>query len=337
LLVDAADIDHPVALNLFDGGQAFATLSTGEREQALMARIELTEYVLTGLFGSDMTARQATLFRYLIQLMLSIPGATLETLRQCLEEPKTFQSDIDKLDGVAKDYLSNQFMSRGFNPVRGQVLQRLYAVLQSGVFARMFTAKTCKLDIGQVLDAGRIVLVNTSKQALGDQSKVFGRFVISLVMRAAMERARQHESHRRPSFLLIDEAADYFSEDDKNLDVLLSQGRKYGVGCMLFLQSLEQMPLKLRAVVLSNCANQWAGGVSAKDARALAAGMHCTPEFILAQAKASDATHFAAYARNITPRGVSWRVPFFALERLATMSDAEQAALLERNRRELCA
>ena len=79
-----------------------------------------------------------------------------------------------------------------------------------------------------------------------------------------------------------------------------------------------------------------AGGVSAKDARALAPELRCTPEFILAQAKDGDGTAFAAFARNITPAAVSMRVPFFTMENMAAMSDAKLAELLARNRREVC-
>jgi hypothetical protein len=42
-------------------------------------------------------------------------------------------------------------------------------------------------------------------------------------------------------------------------------------------------------------------------------------------------TQFACHVRNFTDRAVSLTVPYFAIENMAKMSDAEHAQLLERN------
>ena len=48
-----------------------------------------------------------------------------------------------------------------------------------------------------------------------------------------------------------------------------------------------------------------AGGVSSKDARALAEDMHCDPEFIQSMRKKKDRTEFACFVRNFTPHAVA--------------------------------
>ena len=334
LVVDASDVDHPVALNLFDlGGVALSSLAAGEREQQLNATVQLTEYVIGGLFGAEMTARQSTVFRFLIILMLSIPGATIHTLRDCLEDPKAFTAEMDKLPATARQFLTTEFMAKSFAPTRKQILSRLYGVLANPTFERMFAAKTNKLDLGAALDAGRVVVVNTSRAFLQDECKTFGRYIIALAMKAAFDRARMPPELRRTSFLYVDEASDYF---DDNVGQLLVQARKYRLGCIFAHQALEQLGDGLKALMFANTASKLAGGVSAKDARALAPELRCSPEFLLGQTKDADGTAFAAFVRNVTPAAVSMRVPFLTMERQPVMTDAEQARLLTRNRRELC-
>ena len=63
-------------------------------------------------------------------------------------------------------------------------------------------------------------------------------------MQAALERAADPEHLRRPAFVYIDEAADYF---DENIDTLLIQARKYKVGLTFAHQHLDQLILQFHA------------------------------------------------------------------------------------------
>ena len=72
------------------------------------------------------------------------------------------------------------------------------------------------------------------------------------------------EGHRRPAFLYIDEAAEYF---DNNIDNLLNQPRKYKLGMVMAHQYLDQLLGGLCASIASNTSIKFAGGVSDRDAR----------------------------------------------------------------------
>jgi hypothetical protein len=68
-----------------------------------------------------------------------------------------------------------------------------------------------------------------------------------------------------PTFVYVDEAADYF---DRNIGIILSQARKFNVGMVLAHQYLGQLDTKLQDAFAANTAIKFAGGVSNKDARA---------------------------------------------------------------------
>ena len=333
LLVDASDVEYPVALNVFDlGGVRLDSLPPREREQAMAATVQLYEYVIGGLFGAELTSKQSVVFRFLIRLMLSIPGATIHTLRQCLEEPKDFLHHMERQPETSRRFFTREFLDKQFNDTRKQILRRLYGVLQNPAFERMFAASENRVDLGAALNAGRVVLCNTSREFLQDECRVFGRYCIALAMKAAFDRARMPQEQRRTSFLVIDEASDYF---DESVGQLLVQARKYKLGVVLAHQALEQLSDGLKALVMSNTSLKLAGGVSARDARALAADMKSTPEFLLAQQKDAGGTRFATFVRNTTPGAVSWRVPFGTMEKMPAMSDEAFARVLARNRAEI--
>src|SRR5207253_2564854 len=130
-------------------------------------------------------------------------------------------------------------------------------------------------------------------------ASILGRFFIALIAQAAMRRATIPAHERRPCFVYIDEAADYF---DDRIGSLLNQARKYKVGMTLAHQNLDQLSSSLRASFFSSTSIKFAGGVSNKDAAAFAAEMHGDAEFIQAQRKRKNRTSFACFVRNITPQ-----------------------------------
>jgi hypothetical protein len=156
-------------------------------------------------------------------------------------------------------------------------------------------------------------------------------------MAAAFERAPIAPDDRRQAFLIVDEAAPYF---DETFEKLLNRVRQFKLGVVIAFQNLEQASEKLRSTIASSTAIKYAGGTGASDARWLSREMRCDPEFILAQkrdARPPKWTQFACHVRNFTDRAVSLTVPFFAIENMPKMSDAEHAQLLERNRRRVAA
>lgn len=157
--------------------------------------------------------------------------------------------------------------------------------------------------------------------------------MIAQTVRATYERAAIPERDRRPAYLIIDEASEYF---DENIDRLLTQARKFNLGVVLAHQQYKQLTPDLAASVASNTSIKMAGGLSSNDAHKLAPDMKTAPEFLLAQQKDGSSpprwSQFACYVRNQTPHAVSLRIAFGATERAQQMSPAAFAAMLQRNR-----
>ena len=146
--------------------------------------IELYEFVLAALMDTGLTGQQRAIFRYGVRLMLEIPDATLLTFLDLLEEggEDRYRAHIDRLEGVAQRFFVSQFSDSEFKRMRKAVLRRMYLILENGAFERMFRHPKSKFDMFTEINAGKLILVNTSKATLKeDGTAVFGRFFLALL------------------------------------------------------------------------------------------------------------------------------------------------------------
>lgn len=336
LIVDPSDVYFAPALNLFDiQSERLEAYDLRDREQVLAGIIEIYDYIFGGLLGAELTQKQAMTFRFLAQLMLAIPGSTIHTLRELLEDASPYLDVIASLPDTARSFFENHFFAKSYQATREQILRRLYGVLQNPSFERMFAHPHNRLDLFDVLNEGGIVLVNTAKDFLkSEASSIFGRYIIALTLKAAMERATLPQEKRRPTFLWIDEASEYF---DDNIDNLLIQARKFKLGLVMAHQYLGQLPRGLPASMMTNTSIKFAGGISDRDARSMAPEMRTTAEFLTGMTKASNHTHFAAHVRNVTPQALRLKIPFGTAETLATMQEDHYELLRAASRERLAA
>ncbi|MCK0138927.1 type IV secretory system conjugative DNA transfer family protein [Aliiroseovarius sp. F47248L] len=330
VLIDPEDIGFPVSLNLFSVGQErLERYDDLERERLTNSIIELYDFVLGSLLSAGMTAKQSVVFRYVTRLMFHIPGATIHTLRELMEPGGTdkYREHIERLEGTPRRFFETEFDSKEFTNTKTQVLRRLYGVLENQTFERMFTNPQSKFDMFTEMNAGKLILINTSKSLLKEQgTEIFGRFFIALIAQAAQERATLPDYDRLPVMVYVDEAQDYF---DQNIGVILSQARKYKVGMIMAHQYLGQLSNGLQEAFEANTSIKLAGGVSARDARALAGQMASGAEKIQEQPKGT----FATFVRGLTKNAVPISFPFFVLENLPRASKDEINEIRDHSRK----
>lgn len=335
VLIDPADVEYPAALNLFDTHLDRAKeYSPADRERVLNGVIELYELFFGAFLGAELTQKQGVIFKYLARLMLAVPDATIHTLMRIMEDGKPFKPYMDQLDGSARYFFETEFFHPSFAATKKQVLRRLWGVLSTPAFERMFTQKRNKLDLFEAMNEGKIILVSTAKDLLKKEgSQLLGRFIIAMIAQAALERSTLKEYLRRPCFVYVDEAQEYF---DDSIETILNQARKYHVGLTLAHQTLDQLSPHLRSAMLSNTSMKCAGGVSAKDARTLADELRTTSAFIEGMKRRGPRSEFAVWVKQLTGQAIRLSVPLGFLERQPTLDDEGYEALIAANRTRYC-
>jgi hypothetical protein len=343
LIIDPEDERTP-SLNMFDASALKSkNYSAQDLEQVEADIIDLFNYVF-GALGSELTGQQDSAFSFICRLLLNIDGATIFTLKDILEDPaddyrkSKFKAEIEKLEtvsggDVAIDYFKNQFYTRTVKTTRTAIARRLYQLMRTNVFNRMFSG-TNKIDFFEEMNKGSIIVINSSKAVLKPAaSALFGRYMIARVLSGAFERVVIKDMNKRkPCLLFIDEAQEYF---DSSLDTLLTQIGKFKLGVCIAFQYVDQLDQKLRSSVFGNTTVKYAGGLNTNDVRLLAREMRVSEQELLElrkdSAKKEQWTEFRCFIRNETPKAVKLTVPFYALEELPKMDDAAFTLLRARN------
>ena len=333
-IISPRDISCPPAINIFDINRGrIGDYSPAMREQVVAGVIQTFDYLFAGLLGADLTAKQSVLFRFVARLMLAIPevmgrNATILDMMNLMDDINPYREVIKTLPPIQRNFFERDFGNTSFRQTKEQIRYRLQAILENPTLERLFTSTRTKVDLFTEINNGGIILIDTAKDFLKDSSAHYGRIFISLVLQAALERAAIPEHQRRPAFLVVDEAADYF---DDNIDDLLTMVRKYKMGCLFAHQFLDQCTSSLRASLAANTSTKVCSALSIADARSLAPDMRTTPDNIQSQKK----LHFACFVRNVTPEAVSIPVQVGLLEDEPRMSSTAHAALLAANSRKV--
>ncbi len=94
-------------------------------------------------------------------------------------------------------------------------------------------------DIADVMNNGKILLMNLSKGLIGDiNSTLLGLIVVNKIQVAAMRRQREAATARKDFFLYIDEFQNFVTP---SIESILSEARKYRLGLVLAHQYIDQL------------------------------------------------------------------------------------------------
>lgn len=139
-----------------------------------------------------------------------------------------------------------RFQLEAIAPVQNKV----GAFLSDPVLSRILTQERSSFKLRQVMDDGKILLVNLSKGQLGeDTAGLLGCLLVSRIGLAALSRSDVEEHNRRDFFLYLDE---FHSFTTMSLSTMLSELRKYHVGMVLANQYLSQLDKKIQEAILGN-------------------------------------------------------------------------------------
>jgi len=123
------------------------------------------------------------------------------------------------------------------------------------------------INFRNIMDQGKILLVNLSKGFLKENSLLLGALLLAKIQMATLSRSDIPEAERRPWYLYVDEFQNFATE---SFAEILSESRKYGLSLVMAHQSLSQLDSYLRSSVFSNVVTQLYFAVSREDATILA-------------------------------------------------------------------
>lgn len=131
--------------------------------------------------------------------------------------------------------------------------------------------RTSTINISDIINSGKILLVNLSKGMLGeDNSALLGAMLVTKIHLASMERVNIPEEERRDFYLYVDEFQSFVNE---SFATILAEARKYRLSLIIAHQYMAQLTgdagEKVRDAALGNVGTKVIFRVGPDDAKTL--------------------------------------------------------------------
>lgn len=229
--------------------------------------------VLKRMFESSWGPRLEYILRYTLLALLDRPNTTMLDITRMLtdkkfrEETLTYCTDTVVLQFWRVEFASwnEKFASEAIAPV----LNKVGAFTANPVIRNVIGQPKSTFNIRQIMDEGKILVVNLSKGLLGeDNASILGALLVTKIQLAAMSRSDIPDiKDRRPFYLYVDEFQNFATD---SFATILSEARKYGLNLTVANQYISQMSDTVRDAVFGNVGTMITFRVSADDAPILA-------------------------------------------------------------------
>jgi type IV secretory pathway TraG/TraD family ATPase VirD4 len=259
---DVPDSAQPLGFNPLAGVPA---------EKRALAASGLLE-VFKKLWIDSWGPRLEHILRNALLALLDQPEATLADVLELLTDEDFRRDAATRVSSsqVRKFWLREyegypaRFRAEAIVPIQNKV----GAFLTNPLLNRILTRPASNLDLRQILDERKILLVNLAKGKIGeDTAALIGALLVASLGAAAFSRADLPEASRRDFWVYLDE---FHSFTTLSLATMLSELRKYRVGLVLAHQYLSQLEEPIRDAILGNVGTIVCFRVGPADAEILA-------------------------------------------------------------------
>ena len=229
--------------------------------------------VLKRMFGDSWGPRLEYILRYTILALLDRPETTMLDITRMLTDKKFRKETLSYCrDTVVLQFWNVEFASWNDKFVAeaiAPVLNKVGAFTANPVIRNIIGQPKSTFNIRQLMDEGKILIVNLSKGLIGeDNASILGSFIVTKIQLAAMSRSDIPDvKDRRPFYLYVDEFQNFATD---SFAVILSEARKYGLNLTVANQYISQMSDSVRNAVFGNVGTMISFRVSADDSAVLA-------------------------------------------------------------------
>lgn len=248
ILFDPSDLERPMGFNMLD--------AKTEQQKHFVANSIIG--LMYKLFDPNKTGIIGPRFEHAVRnAMLTVmyePGSTFIEVVRVLTDQNYVQELLPKVqDPIIRRYWTDQIaQTSDFH--KSEVLD--YIVSK---FGRFVTNKMIRNIIGQsksafefrqVMDEGKILLINLSKGKIGEENASFlGLVLVPKILVAAMSRQDMDMAKRRDFYLYVDEFQNFATPDFAQI---LSEARKYRLNLIVANQFIGQMEEEIKNAIFGN-------------------------------------------------------------------------------------
>lgn len=246
IYLNPTDIDHPIPLNVLGEAEP-------HRKHLLVSGLIS---VFRKLYSEHWQHRQEHILRNCLLALLEHQGRkTLLEIYRMLSDWRYRRKVIEEVkDPVVKSFWQNEFPKYLYQ-YKGEALapiqNKLGAFLTVPLVRNIVGQEESKIDFREVIDKGKILLVNLAKGRIGEDVSAFlGSLIVTKLQLAAISRIDVPEKERRDFYLHVDEFQEFVASE--TFEGILSEARKYRLCLALAHQYTGQLGEGLRKAIFGN-------------------------------------------------------------------------------------
>ncbi len=266
ILFDPSDVDKPIGLNILDVQGAYAQ------------SVVISDFIglLYTLFDPNRIGMIGPRFENAVRnsmlTAMEIQGSTFVEVVRIMTDKK-FREECLKIitDPVVKSYwtdVASDMARLGNGDMLDYVTSKFGRFINDRLMRNIIGQSRNSLNLQQIMNDGKILLVNLAKGKIGPESSHFlGLILMPQIFVAALSRARLREDDRRLFCLYVDEFHNFTTPA---FSTMLAEARKYGVALTVANQFISQLTPSIREAVFGNVGTLLSFRVGIKDAQFLA-------------------------------------------------------------------
>jgi hypothetical protein len=265
---DPSDIGRPFGLNMMEYDEKYPEQKTFVINEMISIFDKLYDLKQTGGPMFEQYMRNAML------LVMDSP----ETGSTLMEVPRVFRDVSFRKDKIkrCKDMTVVDFWEKEAEKAGGDasmenispyINSKLTTFISNDMMRPIIAQQHSTINFRQVMDEGKILLVNLSKGKIGEiNSHLLGMVIVGKLLMSALSRVDIPESERKDFYLYIDEFQNFTTD---SISSILAEARKYKLCLTIAHQFIGQLSEEISKAVFGNVGSMSAFRVGSEDAEFL--------------------------------------------------------------------
>ena len=259
-----SDMDRPMGLNMLEAP------NESMRDFAVQEMISIFYMLFPPEMIGPMFEHQMR--NYMLTLMADVenPGTIVEIPRMISDDDFQKKWVAKVKDPVVRSFWEDEMANTSDyhkSEMTGYLVSKVGRFVENEMMRNIMGQAKSAINFRQVMDEGKILLVNLSKGKTGDvNANLLGLIIVSKLQMAAFARADMAEEDRRDFYLYIDEFQNFITP---SIATILSEARKYKLNLIMAHQYMGQLvkdgKTEIRDAVLGNVGNTLVARVGPED------------------------------------------------------------------------
>ncbi len=268
IIFDPSDVERPIGINMLEYDPAHPEQKTFVINEMIGIFDQLYDLKATGGPMFEQYIRNAML------LIMEHPesGSTLMEIPKVLADEEFRRYKLAHCTNpIVRDFWMKEAEKAGGEAALANMVpyitSKLTTFISNDMMRPIIAQQKSTLNFRELMDGGKIVLVNLSKGKIGEiNAKLLGMVIVGKILMAALSRVDIPEAERKDFYLYLDE---FQNVTTTSIAQILSEARKYKLVLILAHQFIAQLKEEISKAVFGNVGSLTVFRVGPEDAEFL--------------------------------------------------------------------